>query len=165
MSNKSTLKPLAVAMGAAFVTSLAGTNIASAAENPFAMSELSSGYMVAEAAEGKCGEGKCGGEKKAAAAGGKAAAEGKCGEGKCGGEKKAAGEGKCGMEMMDADGDGKITKSEFNAAHEAMFSKRDKNGDGVLDASEMKTMEGKCGAEKKADKEGKCGEGKCGAQK
>jgi uncharacterized low-complexity protein len=141
MSKKSTLKPLAVAMGAAFVTSLAGTNVANAAENPFAMSELSSGYMVAEMAEGKCG-----GEKKAAE-------EGKCGE------------GKCGMEMMDADGDGKITKSEFNATHEAMFSKRDKNGDGVLDASEMKTMEGKCGAEKKADKEGKCGEGKCGAQK
>jgi uncharacterized low-complexity protein len=34
--------------------------------------------------EGKCGEGKCGADKKAAA-GGKAAAEGKCGEGKCGG--------------------------------------------------------------------------------
>ncbi len=153
MSKKSTLKPLAIAMGAAFVTSLAGTSVANAAENPFAMSDLSSGYMVAEMAEGKCG-----GEKKAGA------------EGKCGGEKKAAGEGKCGegkcgMEMMDADGDGKITRDEFNAAHEAMFIKRDKNGDGVLDASEMKAMEGKCGAEKKADKEGKCGEGKCGAQK
>jgi uncharacterized low-complexity protein len=34
--------------------------------------------------EGKCGEGKCGADKKAAA-GGKATAEGKCGEGKCGG--------------------------------------------------------------------------------
>ena len=103
MSKKSTLKPLAVAMGAAFVTSLAGTNVANAAENPFAMSELSSGYMVAEAAEGKCGgekkaaeEGKCGGEKKAAE-------EGKCGEGKCGGEKKAAEEGKCGGEKKAAE--------------------------------------------------------------
>ena len=91
MSKKSTLKPLAVAMGAAFVTSLAGTNIANAAENPFAMSELSSGYMVAEMAEGKCG-----GEKKAAE-------EGKCGEGKCGAEKKTTAEGKCGADKTPAE--------------------------------------------------------------
>ena len=89
MSQKTNLTPLAIAAGAAFVTSLAGTTVANAAENPFAMSELSSGYMVAEMAEGKCGEGKCGGEKKATT-------EGKCGEGKCGGEKKATTEGKCG---------------------------------------------------------------------
>ena len=72
MSKKTTLKPLAVAVGAAFGTSLAGTGIANAAENPFAMSDLSSGYMVAEMAEGKCGgqkkmdkEGKCGAKQKA----------------------------------------------------------------------------------------------------
>ena len=94
MSEKITKKPLAIALGAAFVTSLASAPIANAAENPFAMSELAGGYMVADShmggghkeggdkskAEGKCGEGKCGGEKKEA--------EGKCGEGKCGGEKK-----------------------------------------------------------------------------
>ena len=80
MSQKSTKNPLAIALGAAFVTSLAATPVANAAENPFAMSELSSGYMVAEMAEGKCGEGKCGGDKTKA--------EGKCGEGKCGGDKK-----------------------------------------------------------------------------
>jgi uncharacterized low-complexity protein len=107
MSQNSTKKPLAIALGAAFITSLAGTPVANAAENPFAMSELSSGYMVAEMAEGKCGgdkaaaegdkaaaEGKCGGDK-AAAEGDKAAAEGKCGEGKCGGDKTKK-EGKCG---------------------------------------------------------------------
>ena len=97
MSQTSTKKPLAIALGAAFVTSLAGTPVANAAENPFAMSELSSGYMVAEMAEGKCGEGKCGGDKAKAegkcggdkaGAEGKAMGEGKCGEGKCGGEKK-----------------------------------------------------------------------------
>jgi uncharacterized low-complexity protein len=110
MSQKSTKKPLAIALGAAFITSLAGTPVANAAENPFAMSELSSGYMVAEMAEGKCGEGKmdkegkcgegkmdkegkCGegkgdGDKAGAEGGDKAKAEGKCGEGKCGGEKK-----------------------------------------------------------------------------
>ena len=111
MSKQSTLKPLAAALGAAFVTSLATTPVANAAENPFAMSELSSGYMVAgshmkegKCGEGKCGEGKCGGDK--AAAGAKTMEEGKCGEGKCGGDKAGAeaktmkegkcGEGKCG---------------------------------------------------------------------
>ena len=108
MSDKSIKKPLAIAVGAAFVTTLASASVANAAENPFAMSELSGGYMVAEAAEGKCGagmktaeEGKCGGEKKTAEEGKcggekKTAEEGKCGEGKCGGEKKTAEEGKCG---------------------------------------------------------------------
>ena len=104
MSQKVIKKPLAVALGAVFVTSLAGIPVANAAENPFAMSDLSSGYVVAEMeegkakAEGKCGEGKCGGDKTKK--------EGKCGEGKCGGDKaetmategadKAKKEGKCG---------------------------------------------------------------------
>ncbi len=112
MSKKTVLKPVAIALGAAFVTSLAGTSIANAAENPFGMTDLSSGYMVAEGdmkegkcgegkmkKEGKCGEGKCGeGMDKS-----KMKKEGKCGEGKCGGmEKKGEGmdkskkEGKCG---------------------------------------------------------------------
>ena len=146
MSQEINLKPLAIALGAAFVTTLATTPVANAAENPFAMSDLSSGYMVAEKTEGKCGEGKCGGAKKMDK-------EGKCGE------------GKCGMQMMDADGDGKVTKDEFTKAHDAMFSKKDKNSDGVLDADEMKAMEGKCGGDKKMGKEGKCGEGKCGGDK
>ena len=76
MSKKSTLKPVAAALGTTFAVSLAVSPLANAAENPFSMNELSSGYMVADAhAEGKCGEGKCGDKKK----------EGKCGEGKCGG--------------------------------------------------------------------------------
>ena len=86
MSNNS-MKPLAIALGATFVTSLAGTSVVNAAENPFSMTELSSGYMVA--AEGKCGEGKCG-------EGMKDKAEGKCGEGKCGEGMKGSAEGKCG---------------------------------------------------------------------
>jgi len=99
MSDKPVIKPLAIAVGTAIVTSLASVNTATAAENPFAMTELSSGYMVAEMAEGKCGEGKCGGAKATDEA--KAMKEGKCGEGKCGGAKavdKAKGmmEGKCG---------------------------------------------------------------------
>jgi len=73
MSKKSPMKPLAIALGATFATSLAGTPVANAAENPFAMSDLSSGYLVAEGSEGKCGgahkatkEGNCGAGKKAA---------------------------------------------------------------------------------------------------
>ena len=89
MSNKTVIKPLALALGATLVTSLAGTTVANAADNPFSMTELSSGYMVAEKAEGKCGEGKCGEGKMKGA-------EGKCGEGKCGEGKMKGAEGKCG---------------------------------------------------------------------
>ena len=100
MSKTTVMKPLSIALGAAFVASLAGTSVANAADNPFSMTELPSGYMVADSKEGKCGEGKCGGEKKAE--------EGKCGEGKCGGEKKAkegkCGEGKCGGEKKAKEG-------------------------------------------------------------
>ena len=97
MSNKTVIKPLALALGATFVTSLAGTTIANAAENPFSMNELSSGYMVVEKAEGKCGEGKCG-EGKCGE--GKMKKEGKCGEGKCGEGKMKGTEGKCGEGKM-----------------------------------------------------------------
>ncbi len=160
MSHKLNKNAFTLAIGA---TALAGSMVATTATaNPFEMNQLSSGYQVgvqgqmgAKGAEGKCGgdkakaEGNCGGNMKKA--------EGKCGgdkaeaEGKCGGK---GGEGKCGMEMMDADKDGKVTKAEFMAAHEAMFAKKDTNNDGVLDAAEMKKA-----------KEGKCGEGKCGANK
>ena len=86
-------KPVAAAVGVAFVSSLAASTTAMAADNPFEAADLDNGYMLAggdKAEEGKCGEGKCGGDK---------AEEGKCGadkakEGKCGGDK--AEEGKCG---------------------------------------------------------------------
>lgn len=83
----STKTNLSVAAASAFAVSLAASPLANAADNPFSMTEYSSGYMVADAhegncgekeGEGKCGEGKCG-EKK-----GDKEGEGKCGEGKCG---------------------------------------------------------------------------------
>jgi len=146
MSQESTKKPLSIALGAAFATSLAAAPVANAADNPFAMSELSSGYMVADShMEGKCGEGKCGAGKAGAMATegtDKVMKEGQCGgakmmkEGQCGGEKAGA---------MATEGTDKMMK------------------------------EGKCGANKagemategagKVMKEGKCGEGKCGANK
>ena len=118
MSKKKSITTLSIAAGTAFVASLAMGSVANAAEgaNPFAMNELSGGYM--QLAEGKCGEGKCGGSKKMGkegkcggskemnknmegkCGGNKAKKEGKCGEGKCGGSKKSMnkemGEGKCG---------------------------------------------------------------------
>ncbi|MEA3275450.1 MAG: low-complexity protein, partial [Pseudomonadota bacterium] len=87
MSKNTCIKPVAAVVGAALVGSLSAFNLASAAENPFGTTQLESGYMQLAEAEGKCGEGKCGGDK--------AAKEGKCGEGKCGGDKGAK-EGKCG---------------------------------------------------------------------
>jgi uncharacterized low-complexity protein len=119
MTHKSSIKPLAFALGTAIATGLSAPAVVNAADNPFAMTELSSGYLVVAATEGKCGgnmksksdteakcgankagdktgkEGKCGANKT----GDKTAKEGKCGEGKCGANKmkaKAAKEGKCG---------------------------------------------------------------------
>lgn len=111
MSKKTKMTPIAAAVGAAILATASMATVA-ATENPFAASELTSGYQLAglqgdehkAKKEGKCGEGKCGGDKAKAKAEGKcgehkAKAEGKCGEGKCGGDKaksKAKKEGKCG---------------------------------------------------------------------
>ena len=106
---------LSLAIGSAFAVSLAASPLANAAENPFGMSALKSGYMLADASdmkasdkkmpEGKCGDkkstkakdAKCGGKMKHDAATGKMKdgkcgntakmKEGKCGEGKCGATK------------------------------------------------------------------------------
>jgi len=51
------------ALGTTFVVALAASPIANAADNPFSLTEISSGYMVADQDEGKCGEGKCGGNE------------------------------------------------------------------------------------------------------
>lgn len=111
MSKKS-MKPLSLALGTAIVTSLAASNAAADSNaNPFAMTELSSGYMQMIAygdnkaegeekshdkkygKEGKCGEGKCGDKKEmkknmeGKCGDKKSEKEGKCGEGKCGSNK------------------------------------------------------------------------------
>jgi uncharacterized low-complexity protein len=111
MSNKTTKRTLATAVGATLAGSLALATGTQAAENPFGLQELNSGYMQIAMEEGKCGgtkteaEGKCGEQTKAK--------EGKCGdekakEGTCGDNKEEAakppmegkcGEGKCGSDM------------------------------------------------------------------
>ncbi len=101
MAKNMRLKPVAAALGTTFAVTLAASPLANAAENPFSVTSFDSGYMVAGDTEGKCGEGKCGGDK--------AEGEGKCGEGKCGGD-KAEGEGKCGEGKCGGDkaeGEGK----------------------------------------------------------
>lgn len=122
MSNNKSFKTLSIAAGTAFVASLAMGNVANAADaNPFAMNELSSGYMqLADNHAGKgAEEGKCGGNK--------AKKEGKCGEGKCGGNKemKKNMEGNCGGKKG-----------------------MDKNMPMGKDTKEGKCGEGKCGGKK-----------------
>ncbi len=104
--NKHSIKPITLAAGAALAATLT-TTPALADVNPFGMSALASGYMVADSkgSEGKCGgnksvseaecgankatkkasEGECGANKAKAKA--KPIVEAKCGEAKCGGNK------------------------------------------------------------------------------
>jgi uncharacterized low-complexity protein len=74
---------LTLALGTAFAASLAAAPAVNAAENPFKMESLKGGYQVADSKEkeGKCGEGKCGGDtkKKDGACGGDKGKEGACG--------------------------------------------------------------------------------------
>ena len=98
------IKPVAAVAGVAFASTLVVGTDAGAADNPFELTDLDAGYMLAgqdKGEEGKCGEGKCGTD-------GEKGEEGKCGtdgekgeEGKCGndgekGEEGKCGEGKCG---------------------------------------------------------------------
>ena len=86
------LNPLALALGATALGGVLAAPAALAADDPFRITELSSGYMVADA---HGGEGRCGEERPCPHDDDDAEpAEGKCGEGKCGEGK--CGEGKCG---------------------------------------------------------------------
>ena len=97
MSSKM-IKPVSLAVGAAFLGSLSFGTLAADGTGMQA-TDLAQGYMLVgdEKAkeEGKCGEGKCGGDK--------AKEEGKCGEGKCGGD-KAKEEAKCGADKAKEEG-------------------------------------------------------------
>lgn len=122
---------IAVAVGSAFAAGLAVAPVASAAENPFALSGLSSGYQVADSQGAMPKEGKCG----------------------C--MYMKGGEGKCGMSMADTDKDGKVSKEEAAKHHEAMFTQMDANKDGFIDKTEMgKMWDGKCGGKMR---QGMCG--------
>lgn len=122
---------ITAAVSSAFAAGLAAAPIASAAENPFALSGLSSGYQVADNQTTVPMEGKCG----------------------C--MYMKAGEGKCGMSMADTNKDGKISKDEADKMHNSMFTQMDANKDGFVDSTEMgKMKDGMCGGKMR---QGMCG--------
>ncbi len=133
MSDKKVIKPIALAVGAALAGSFAlGSSIASAevVESPFAMTTLSSGFLLGE-------EGSCGGDKE-----GKEETEGSCGEGSCGGDKEGEGEdkdaeGSCGG---DKEGEGEDKDAEGSCGGE-------KEAEGSCGGE--KEAEGSCGGDKK----------------
>ena len=103
MTRNNNIKTLSLATGAALALSVIGNSAMAAQTNPFGMTELSQGYTLTAAAEGKCGQAKCGGNAKSSEAkcgGDKKESEAKCGgnksaESKCGGKAKSS-EAKCG---------------------------------------------------------------------
>ena len=109
MSNK-VIKPLTLAVGAAFIGAVALTTAANA-NTAFTMKPLMSGYMLA-GTEGKCGEGKCGATKgqkcmdmkdKAAQDKCLADAHPKGKEGSCSADKKGK-EGSCSADKKGKEG-------------------------------------------------------------
>jgi len=157
MSNKP-LKPVASAIGAAIAGSMILAGAAGAAENPFGMTELNSGYMQLAGAEGKCGGNMA--DKANTKAMGKRP-DGKCGTGKCGANMKPKMKGgKCGGNMQAKPMEGKCGGNMANKASTAAMAKKP-NG---------KCGTGKCGANRKAKMTGgnmqaKPMEGKCGGMK
>ena len=82
------MKPIAVAVGAAFAASVAGSAAADGVD-PFEATLLEDGVLIATShKEGGCGEDKEKSEGEEAKCGeeGESHEEGKCGEGKCGEE-------------------------------------------------------------------------------
>ena len=79
---------LSLAIGSAFAAATLSP-LAHAADNPFGATRLEAGYQLAQAdtkgKDGKCGEAKCGADKKAA----EKKKDGKCGEAKCGADQKS----------------------------------------------------------------------------
>ena len=162
--------PFTLAMGTAVISSFAIN--AQAESNPFALTELASGYMVAEYSN-KTSNGACGGNvadangnkitkaKKADTSKASPAtkkAEGSCGEGMCGGmmqdgKMKKGMEGMCG-EMMK----GKEGSCGMMGGMGGMGGM--KHGD---EAGAEKAKEGSCGDMMKGDESKKAEEGSCGA--
>jgi hypothetical protein len=112
MRNKKTVISLAV--GSAFAATLGIAPVVSAAgnpsDNPFIAQTLDKGYVLAYAD--------------------------RVDPNKYGGGAPKTSEGRCGMSMVDANKDGKVTKQEFLKHHEAIFDRMDTNKDGAVDQPE-----------------------------
>ncbi len=139
MSDRKSVKPVALAVGAALAGTFALSGMAAAdtVDNPFAIDSLSAGYMLGES------EGSCGGDKSE-----KGEAEGSCGEGSCGADSEKEGEGSCGEGSCGADSE---KEGEGSC------------GEGSCGADKEKQGEGSCGEAGEKEGEGSCGEGSCGS--
>jgi uncharacterized low-complexity protein len=111
--NKKTMISLTV--GSALAATLSTISFASAADSPFTAQSLDKGYVLAYA--DKVDPNKYGGAAK-------------------------SGEGRCGMSMVDANKDGKVTKQEFLKHHENIFDRIDANKDGAVDQPEADSYGG-----------------------
>jgi uncharacterized low-complexity protein len=148
--------PLAAAMGAALISSFASMPVHAEA-NPFAMTELASGYM--QLAEMKCGasmgmaqpktpEGACAGSKTTAAAETAKKVEGSCGDMMKDGKMKPGMEKSCGAMMKGKEGACGMAKPAKEGSCGAQCA------DNMKNCEAAKTKEGACGANMKG-----CGEG------
>jgi uncharacterized low-complexity protein len=131
MSNK-IVKPLTLALGAAFVGSVSLAQMAHAS-SAFQLNPLLAPFAAA-GTEGKCGEGKCGLSAMDANKDGKATKE----------EAMAAGWNETQFAKADAQNQGFLTQASFDAYHLLYKSEPAKKG-----------KEGSCSADKKG-KEGSC---------
>jgi uncharacterized low-complexity protein len=125
--------PLAAAMGAALVSSMAATAVHADA-NPFAMTEMQSGYM--QLAEMKCGKSMGMPEMKKGA------------EGACASSKTTAApkEGSCGAACKEGMKNCEAAKTKEGACGKNMKG----CGEGMAGCTEMqKGKDGACGASKK----------------
>jgi uncharacterized low-complexity protein len=147
--SKKMIKPLTLAVGAAFVGTVALASVAHA-NAAFQVKPLVSGYMLA-GTEGKCGEGKCSAAKMDTNKDGKVSMA----------EAKAAGWNEAQFKAMDTNHDGFLSADEIADGH-----KMHKSGAEGSCSADKKGKEGSCSADKKgregscsADKKGK--EGSC----
>ncbi len=151
MSNK-IVKPLTLAIGAAFLGSAAFSPM-SHASTAFQVKPLVSGYMLA-GAEGKCSEGKCAVSKMDTNKDHKVSLA----------EAQAHGWTEAQFTAADTNHDGSLSAKEVAAAHKM----NKKAAEGSCSAAK-KAKEGSCSADKKKGAEGSCStakkgsEGSCGA--
>lgn len=101
MSKKNQTTPISLAISAVFAAGVVASPALHADVNPFAITALSTGYMVASS--GNAGEGQCGANKRLSEAkcGAEQAAQKVVQEGECGSSKTVK-EGECGASKAKA---------------------------------------------------------------
>lgn len=135
MTTSNPRKPLTIAVGTLLTASVTNLFAGDIQDNPFSMSDLSSGYMVAEKeTAGKGGEGECGAKKMFK----KMDTDG---DGEISRMEFMQAHGKMFMKM-DKNDDGMLEPDEIKQMKKEKMKKKRENS-----------------------MEGKCGEGKCGGNK